>query len=339
MGYINYYSKHAVRHYGWLPASKNFQKKYKKKKIKYFTLCDIDAIDIFMFEKEGILLRNRNKFLEDVVICESDEEKVQKIFESVRPPLINAIFQEKIQTLLNFKDDKQTQGLDLNDPKSDQVNRNIRKKLLLKDKALRLQNLFPFDIINFDAYDNIFYPDRSIFKAIEKIFEFQKDINNFLLFLNTPIDKIPPDMEVMFKNDFKSNLSSHPEIEKVSLQVLYTNDFEQIQNIMQKISIGLGKSIVAKQAKKYNWKTFHHGIYIYENDQNRKLLSAVVEVTKSRDAEDASWYIDDVINIIQTMPTDYYSYQDSINNKEIVKDLEEIIDYRNKIQREYENVS
>lgn len=337
MGYDNYYSKHAVRYYGWLPASRNFQRKYKRKKIKYFTLSDIEAIDIFMLEKEGVLNRNKNQFLEDVVICESDEDKIERIFEVVRPPLINAIFHEKLQNLLNFKDDNQTFGLNLSDPKSDQVNRNVRKKLLLKDKALRLQNLFPFDIINFDTYENIFYPNKLIFKAIEKIFEFQKGIENFLLFINTPIDTIPQEMEEIFIKDYNNNLTSHPEIKNASSKIFYTNDYEQIHEKDQKISIGFGKSIIAKLAKKYNWKTNHNGIYIYENDQKRKLLSGVIEITKLEDTNDISWYVKDIVNIIQSMPTNYYSYKDSIANKEIVNNLADIIDYRNKIQREYEN--
>ncbi len=63
----NYICKHCARYYGWLPASKEFAARIRKKHVKYFTLSDTQAIDIFMFEMEGVLVRDGNNMLPEVV--------------------------------------------------------------------------------------------------------------------------------------------------------------------------------------------------------------------------------------------------------------------------------
>ena len=98
MGWDNYYSKHCTRMYGWLPASKEFKERKGNAKLKYLTLCDTNAIDIFMFEMEGILERDENKTLTGVTICEMEESKIAEIFQNVNSPLRESIIKGKNTT-------------------------------------------------------------------------------------------------------------------------------------------------------------------------------------------------------------------------------------------------
>jgi len=325
MGWDNYYSKHCARFYGWLPASEKFKSERLRKKLKYLTLCDTNAIDIFMLEMAGVLTRDENKFLTDVIICEKDSEKINEIFQIVRPPLKESIIQGKIQKLLLFEDDDQTINID---PDSDVRSRKLRLKLNLKKNAQKLKSYFPFDIINFDPWESLLKPDSEIFKAFEKIFELQKSINSFLLFVTTPISHTE-NIQDRFKDDFKSNINTFPEIKKVASEVLDTNKFDFIDDENKQMAIGFGKTIIAKIAKQHGWCSYHHGISVYENDSHRKLLSAVIEFSIERDN---SWYSGDIVNIIKNMPH-YYSYESSKNDEKVVEHLKTVVKNREQIKQ------
>lgn len=141
----NYYSKHCTRFYGWLPASKDFKERKGDSKISYLTLCDTNAIDIFMLEMEGVLQRDANQTLTGVTICEMEESKLADIFKNVNPPLRESIVKGKIQQLLLFQDTPELQAMN---PDGDVRNRETRRKLNMRRDAIRLQEGFPFDIIN-----------------------------------------------------------------------------------------------------------------------------------------------------------------------------------------------
>jgi hypothetical protein len=326
MGWDSYYSKHCARFYGWLPATKKFTADKKTKKLKYLSLCDTNAIDIFMLEMAGVLTRDENQFLTDVIICEKDSDKIPEIIQVVRPPLKEAIIQGKIQKLLLFEDDAQTRDID---PDNDVRSRKLRLKLNLKKNAQKLKNHFPFDLINFDPWESLLRPNSEIFRAFEKIFELQQPINSFLLFATTPISH-PDDIQDCFVDDFKSNIKYFDEIKTAAYEVLKTNDFDAIVGDNKKMAIGVGKTIIAKMAKQHGWCSHHHGIYVYENDSGRKLLSAVVELTKAND--DNSWYSKDIVNIIKNMPH-YFSYDSSLSDDKVIKHLKPVIKNREEIQK------
>ena len=65
---INYETdplKHYVRKRGWLRAAKQQKhvigKRLKKVPLRYFTFCAVDAIDVFMLERAGILKRSEKQ--------------------------------------------------------------------------------------------------------------------------------------------------------------------------------------------------------------------------------------------------------------------------------------
>jgi len=326
-----YYSKHCVRYYGWLPVCKAlFQK---KKKIKYLTLSDINAIDIFMLELEEVLKRDSNKVLTDIIICESELEKIQQIFENVRPPLQESIINGKIEQLLLFEDKPKYNRLQNDDP----ISRELRRTLNLRSEALRFQNEFPFDIINFDPCASILNPRKDTFKTVGKIVEFQRKnkADNYLLIITTPITKFL-DAKNEFKklaiDDYQSNLNNYSSIEEKSNELFGTINFEEIESSHKQNAIAFGKTIVAKLIKKLGLSAINHGIYIYENKDKRYMLSSVVEVITKPKNE--NWYQNEIVKIMEDMPTEF-TYKGSLKNKEVVQHLQSIVNHREKIKEEF----
>lgn len=215
--YDTYYGKHCGRYYGWLPASEIFKRQLNKKSLKYFTLCAKEAIDVFMLEMEGILSRDKNKKLPDVIICEKEPGDAAEILDLVRPPLKDAIIVGELERILTFQDTDETKGIDPDDPKIFDA-RDLRVRNLLRIKGLyrRLEKYFPFDIINFDPYGNLLNPGTEtnilLYQSFEKIFELQESINTFLLFITTPITNIHARIQSTFRDDFESNVSRYPKI-------------------------------------------------------------------------------------------------------------------------------
>ena len=329
-----YYSKHCARFYGWLPASQEFHKT-KKKPLKYFTLCGRKAIDIFMLELAGVLKRDKNGMLSGITICEKDEDQVPEILELIRPPLgREAIIPAPLQKVLTFEDDNYTRGKTILDSEEDRPNPELRKKLIIKDFALRIQTLFPFDIINFDPNENLLRsPNQLLYGAFEKIFQLQKVIDSFLIFVTTSITHIHPDFKTMFRRDFDSNVDNYPEIRTSLEETVNTVQYEQLPE-NNRIAISIAKSTIAGIARNNGWNTEHKGIYIYENNNLRKMLNCVVQLTKVNPESEETLYVEDIKRIIKEMPK-FFSYEDSLQNQEVITHLEQVKELRKRIRAEY----
>jgi len=331
--YDKYYAKHCARYYGWLPASKVYQKQINRNSLKYFTLCAKEAIDIFMLELEGVLLRDENKKLPDVIICEKEPRDAAEIFKLVRPPLKEAIVVGDLEKILTFQDTEETKGLS---PNEDVKEYRIRRMLRIKGLSEQIKEYFPFDIINFDPYGNLLNPIQErnkLYQSFEKIFELQKMIDTFLLFVTTPIFDIHQDTESRLKSEFESNVSSHTDIRAALRSSLGTIAYHEIDE-KKRIAIGFAKSVVISAAKRKGWNHKHYGIFMYESDSGRKMISSVVEFTKVNTEYDESNYIDDIVRVIENMPK-YYSYRESQNNNEVKRHLEGIIRFREDTRNQY----
>lgn len=322
-----YIPKHCARYYGWLPSSIEFKKQIRKKSIKYLTLCGEKAIDVFMFEREGVLSRDNNKRLPNVFICERNEDIASSIFALVRPPIKEALIIGPLERILTFKDNQYTRGHSANE---DHPNRNIRNMLKIKGLSQRLKSHFPFDIINFDTYGNLLNPDdeanKLLYQSFKKIFELQIRINCFLLFITAPITDIHRVFQSRFRNDFNSNVSKYPKVNNALLTSVGTIDYNNINENRIK-AICFAKSIVIKAARKKGWHCYHKGIYIYQNINLRKMLSSVIQFSKTPDTVDESVYVEDIIRVIENMP-EYFSYEDSLNKLEVRNHLDKIVEYR-----------
>jgi len=329
--YDTYYEKHCGRYYGWLPASKEYKSHSEKDSLKYFTLCAEEAIDVFMFELEGVLFRDEYGLLPNVFICESDISIADKIFSRVRPPVKEALIIGRLQEILTFQDDNDTRDKSIDGEKriSDS---NVRKKLYIKGLAQRLESYFPFDIINFDPYGNLLNPDdrsNKLYQSFERIFELQKAINTFLLFVTTPIIDIHSEFKCRFRSDFDSNVSNYDKISSALKSLIGTTNYDELDE-NKRISITIAKSIVNQTAKNKGWSSEHKGIYIYENIHGTKMLTSVVQftqITQENGLFIESLYVDDIVRVIKNMPR-YYSYEDSLKDQEVIEHLKRIVQFR-----------
>jgi len=326
-----HYPKHCVRYYGWLPASKTLKELIKKKSIKFFTLCGKQALDIFMLELEGIILRDQKRNLPNVIICEKDEGAAAEILTLVRPPLKEAMLIGKLEEILTFQDTEETSGLS---PDEDVKDRKKRKISRTKALSKRAKEYFPFDIINFDTYKNLLYPHKNnkLKQTLNIIFELQKKTNTFLLFITTPIYHIHPDTESCIRNDFESNVSTYSDIRSALQSSFDTTVYDEIAEI-KRIALGFAKSVVISVAKK-DWNHKHRGIFVYDSYNNKKMLNSVVQFYKKDISPDESSYIKDIIQIIEQMPK-YYSWKKSRENQEVIDHLDKVKKYRENIRNEY----
>ncbi len=326
----NYYSKHCTRFYGWLPASKEFKKRKGDSKIKYLTLCDTNAIDIFMLEMEGVLQRDSNHTLTGVTICEMDENKLADIFKNVNPPLRESIVKGKIQQLLLFKDTPELQAMD---PDEDVRNREVRRKLNMRRDALSLQAGFPFDIINFDPCDSIINPNKEMFLAFKKLFEFQRDIDEFLIFSTTPVH-LDDVTNALFREDFKQNIENHEVIKIASEATLNTLEYDAIDDDNKKAAIGFAKALIAKLSIKNGFVSNQLGIYIYKSDNGTVMMSSVSLLSKADGRNPNEWYPSEIVKIIQEMPI-VYEPEHAEANEEVKNHLTAVIERREQIQSQF----
>lgn len=335
--YDKYYGKHCARYYGWLPTSESYRKQIHRTP-KYFTLCGPQAIDVFMLEKEKVLLRDKNNKLPNVIVCEDNEEAWTEILNLVRPPVKEAVILGKLQDILTFEDDKDTRG---RSPDEDEINFTIRKKLIIKGKFEQLKKHFPFDIINFDPCESILDPDletNKLYQAFKRIFkfQFQESINSFLLFVTTNITNIHPNIESQFRSDFESNVATYSEIHD-TLSSESINTYDEFSDDNKRKALGFAKSIVMPAARSKGWNCDHQGIYIYEYEPGTRMLSLVVRLSKADTNLDETTYVKDVLQIIKSMPN-YYPYReyDEVSAKDKVKEhLEGVKKYREKIRNSY----
>lgn len=325
------YSKHYVRRDAWLPASIEYMKRTGKKVIKYFTLCDTKAIDIFMLEKEGILLRDYNGKLPNVVICEGDRRRLEDIIEIVKPPLEEAIILASLEDLLTFEDDERTRATPVRayvkDPK-------LRRRLLMKEKHERLKLMFPFDIINFDPCNSLLEEALSVnrlYKALERIFEFQKLTNQFLLFITTGISDIHGSIARTFIKDFDENIKNHTELKEEIIKSLGEAECNKIPE-PYKTAICFVKSIVIKIAKNSGWYCVNNKAVVYENPDGKRMLGLVTFCRLSGEKQEEIVYIGDIISMIRRK-VGYHSYEGSLKDESIKEHLKEIVEYREMVRK------
>jgi hypothetical protein len=325
------YGKHYVRRDGWLPASKEYIKKTGKSVVKYFTLCDVQALDIFMLEMAGILPRDDNGKLPNVVICEGDRGKVSEINRLVKPPLDEAIIPESLEDLLTFEDDEYTRVTPLRTFERDKAK---RRRLRLKERHERFKLFLPFDIINFDPCNSILEKALEVnrlYKALEKIFELQRLTNHFLLFITTNMSKTHVSIVKKCQEDLRHNLEKYPKLKEVMLAEIGETEYSRIPE-PHRVSFCFVKSILLEIAKRSGWNYEHKGIFVYENPDKSRMLASVIFCTRASGEQDESVYLNDFIGVIKGKVR-YHSYADSLKDKSIREDLEAIKNYREQMRR------
>jgi hypothetical protein len=308
--YDYYYAKHFARYHGWLPASLECKKLFGRKPIKYFTLCAREAIDVFMLESVGVLERNRTGHLPNVIICECKEKAALDILKLVRPPLKEAMLVGEIEKILLYQDTPETRRLS---PDEDYRDARLRRIMMYKRLFQRITQLFPFDIINFDPYGNFLDPDLNenrLCQSFEKILEFQKATDKFLLFITTPIDRIHPAFMKRLEENVKLNIARYSTVRDALQESIGAKVYNEIDEKKAK-SLGFAKAVIIATARNNGWECKHQGIYVYESPKGRIMMSSIVWFYKAPSEPDGIAYLQDVIRIVQQMPK-YCSHEQSL---------------------------
>jgi hypothetical protein len=234
---------------------------------------------------------------------------------------------------LTFEDDEYTKITPLNayskDPKR-------RAQLRLKRTFERLRLFFPFDIINFDPCDSLLSRDiekNKLYLALEKVFELQKSIANFLLFVTIPMVDVAASLINRLKSDFEDNVRKYPKINEALLLSNKTVDYAKIDK-NKRMALGVAKSIVLRAARNKGWNCEHKGIYIYENEHGHRILNLVTLCMQASGEPSESSYLEDLVRIIIDMPK-YYSFSDSSSDRQVKEHLNKIVEFREKSRQEY----
>jgi hypothetical protein len=327
--YDQYDAKHFARYRGWLPASKEIVNVAGRGTIKYFTLCGKKAIDVFMFEKEGLLARDSQGRLLDVVICEKNVADAVEIFRLVRPPLREALIIGSLEEVLASQESDVSGG----DARSREVRKNVRNWELFK----QLRKYFPFDIINFDTYGSLVSKplgENKLLAALERLFKLQESAKTFLLLVTTPISDLNGELETTFREGLSENVKSYDTIRDALLTSKGIDLYDEMEE-ESRVALGFAKSVVLPMARKYGWHAIHKGIYVYDSPSGvTKMMSSVVLLSAASSEPDSGVYIFDIVQIIKHMPK-CYSEESAEQKAAVRKHLESIVQYREKVRARY----
>lgn len=333
------YAKHFVRYYGWFQAAKSYKKRLGDKEIKYFTLCAVQALDIFTFEHGGILVRDRQRKLPNVIICEKNKRFARKIYDVVRPPVKEAIIWNDIEKVLLFTeekfDEKKAEILDMGEiPERVYEFRALKRA---KNQFERLQNIFPFDIVNFDPCGSMLknrYDGNDLFESFAKFFKYQRKTPSFLFFLTTEFYNIHKDNRPLFETAFNANVSAHQEIRDALYSAYRTTTYIGITEELKKSYLGFLKAAILPAAREYDWRATHRGVYVYENSSRNLMMSSIIEFNRATGDDNGEESVNDIVKVIQKMPS-FISWDKGENDKVARAHLKEIIEYREMVRGEF----
>ena len=353
--------KHYVRTHGWLAAAKDqkhaIRNRSKRIPLRYFTFCAAGAIDVFMFEREGILKRSEETdCLEDVYYCEENDENFALIAGLTGSP--EKGFQGPFDEIVLFKDNEDTEGKTLlgDNPYSPE----LWEKLRYKDAHCRLRNAFPFDIINLDMFGIMFPSEQEIItpllESITHILRWQTEskfsINNreckqFTLFLTSHIDPDLTDKTAIeqLENRVIDNINSSVEFKSAFLKQYGHNEVKKLmnENFAEFFCVALTKYMVYKSLYDYGWQVTCGPTYLYNRDDKWKenkhyqimhtvsVYERIPGFQRSLDTPSTSQYIQSVTQLV----SDGVKWVDDVVknptvSRELGEDLKQIVELRDK---------
>ena len=170
--------KHYKRTNCWLPRAHEIADAIRPRPLRYFTLCALPMIDVFMLARENLLDHGEEFKISGVVFCESDVKLATQITDILG--VEGSGFPNELESLVLFEDNHSTeQYQDLDSIKARLEDQGLpndeRTHLLLKEQHIALSKQFPFDFLNLD-FCNYYYepPDiLKINKTVERIIEWQ----------------------------------------------------------------------------------------------------------------------------------------------------------------------
>ena len=285
--------KHYVRRHGWLTTAREQKQAIKNRSkripLRYFTFCAANAIDIFMLEREGILKGSEDIApMEGVYFCEKnfeDFETIAKLIGSAQRG-----FQGSFEDIVLFKDDEKTMGKKLEDElESDGYYApEIRERLRYKERHHRLQEAFPFDIINLDVSDVMFPTGKEmigpLLESIIKILEWQTrskfpingcECKQFTLFLTSEIrrDRTNETAIQQLENRVNENLCISERFKSAFTKQYGHDQVNQLitENFPEFFRVALFKFIIHKAlSSTLGWTVTPGPTYLYNRDDKWK---------------------------------------------------------------------
>jgi hypothetical protein len=190
--------KHYIRVHGWLPPSTACAASIAPRRVRYFTFCAANAVDVFMLEQAGILQRDANGRLRGTFFCEADAEAFEEIVQLIRSA--DQGFLGRFEDIVLFDDSPSTFNRTYTDPGPGKITERLRERLRIKDLHEKMRAAFPFDLINLDATGTLLPPNQGaasdLVKAIMRVIAWQGEallpnggrIDQFSLFLTAEVD-------------------------------------------------------------------------------------------------------------------------------------------------------
>jgi hypothetical protein len=360
--------KHFVRYDGWLQACRAqydlsqaaIQSHARKLPLTYFTFCASNAIDVFMLEKEGLLIRvGTLGKLNHVYFCENDDAEFEQIINLIRSE--EAGFQGDFKKIVLFEDDDDTRGREELDPHERVPSKTVRDKFRYKHLNGRLRKLFPLDVINLDPY-GVFFPPREdkyslMLQAIEKIFGWQGNhhpeddhvCTEFTLMLTTHLDQTVYNSGAVdnMKQIALSNIESYP-----AFSAAFNSKFGHVDPFSLResdfprfFSITLPK-LISEIARAHGWFGHRHRIYIYARPSRVNPYSMMSSVCRyeriipTTDTLPALFqplpdpiirkYVDEMCAVATNQPIDIDQWiiEDAVYANAVKADLESIVQFR-----------
>lgn len=355
--------KHYVRTRGWLAAAKNqknaIRKRSKRIPLRYFTFCAVDAIDVFMFEREGILKRSEETgILDAVYFCERDLENFGLIANLIGSR--EQGFPGPFEKIVLFKDDDETEGKTFDDDNFHTA--DLREKLRYKDAHCRLRKAFPFDIINLDVFGVMFPSEQEIItpllESIIQILKWQtesrfpiskRECNRFTLFLTSHIDPVLTDQTAIqqLENRVIDNISTSEEFHSAFLKQYGHNEVGKLrrENFAEFFCVALPKFIIQRALYNHGWQVTCSPTYLYNRndrwDENKQyqimhtisVYERIPGFQQSLDAPLTSQYIESVTQVVND-GVEWVNdcIKDSDISQELRADLNQIVTFRNEAQ-------
>lgn len=362
-GKINWDSdvvKHYVRRNAWLPAARSQAQASRKvgREPRYLTFCASQALDVFLFLKEGVLIRDPET---DVVIntyfCEQDDEDFNEITRLVGAH--EQGFFGDFKDLILFEDDENTTGLGY-DNVSRRYAPDLRKKLSMKFRHERLKSVFPFDVVNLDPYGTFFPPLTGVLsqmlKSIRTFLDWQTEAAenegnfvSFTMFLTTHVQdgRVHPEAFNEMVDMIQKNCTTYAGFSQSLDRRFGTGDAKTIAQIDFSgfYSIALPKVIVSEAFKRgWNVSTNFAGQYLREGNLGSSRYSMLNWVAKFYRQEN----INNELGLSNAANTNEYALgineltrqtkdvdQALIADREPTKsDLDEVVSYREQYLRQ-----
>jgi|GEM_PF-6223238 len=300
--------KHYVRYDGWLEAFRYqhdrvdtaIRDKRRKQPFTYFTFCASNAIDVFMLEKEGFLVRDEaSGRLNHVYFCEKDDGEFAQIVNLIKSEQagLNGDFKE----IVLFEDDDDTHGKDAVDMEGRTPDKAVRDKFRYKELHRRFRNLFPLDVINLDVH-GVFFPQHenkysAMLRAVKKIFEWQEQslsgednhrCERFTLMLTTHLEEgfLKAEAVGEMEEIVRDNIANHREFsEAFNAKFGHTDPGAlRVADFPTFFSVTLPK-LIAPLAREHGWFGEHRRIYTYTRSTHAEgpdyhMMSSVINYQK-----------------------------------------------------------